>query len=94
MATCHYNLACIYQKIWKNQECCTHIERSIECQELDISLCKNDLERISRKIELIRCYLQYCAVLSQLGRHDRSLEVSKRIICSEKEIFGKCKKFC
>ena len=32
LATCHYNLACIYQKIWKNQECCAHIEQSIELQ--------------------------------------------------------------
>ncbi len=52
------------------------------------------MQKISKKIELIRCYLQYCAVLSQLGRHDRSLEISKRIISSEKEIFMKCLELC
>lgn len=49
---------------------------------------------MARQIDLIRCLLQYCAVLSQLNNHVRALEISKHIVRTEKDIFGKCRNLC
>ncbi|EAS07471.2 hypothetical protein TTHERM_00572070 (macronuclear) [Tetrahymena thermophila SB210] len=97
-----YNRACSYQGLWKLDKCNKYIDGVI--YNLETSLKNDFwpeyenfesqivLEKVAYKIKrqtfLVRCYLQQCAILSQLVLHEQAIQTAKKAISVLEDIYN------
>ncbi|KAL4510660.1 hypothetical protein ABPG72_004814 [Tetrahymena utriculariae] len=97
-----YNRACSYQGLWKLDKCNKYIDGVI--YNLETSLKNDfwpeyenfesqiALEKVAYKIKrqtfLVRCYLQQCAILSQLVFHQQAIQTAKKAISVIEDIYN------
>ncbi|KAM3136860.1 hypothetical protein pb186bvf_011119 [Paramecium bursaria] len=100
-----YNQACAYQCQWVLEKCSKYLDGVIYNMELAINEDEADLDNLASSHEkesqlvrrysfLARSYLQYCAILSQLGKHKNALANAKKAAQIMRNLFKVASKFC
>ncbi|CAD8190390.1 unnamed protein product [Paramecium octaurelia] len=100
-----YNQACTYQCQWVLDKCSKYLDGVIYNMELAIKEDEQDLENLASAQEkqaqlvkrytfLAKAYLQYTAILSQLGKHNKALINSQKAASIMRELFKIANQFC
>ncbi|CAD8180633.1 unnamed protein product [Paramecium octaurelia] len=93
-----YNQACAYQCQWILDKCSKYLDGVIYNMEIGIKEDEQDLQTlanvqekqaqlIKRQAFLVKAYLQYTAILSQLGKHKQALINSQKAAQTMRELF-------
>ncbi|CAD8199241.1 unnamed protein product [Paramecium pentaurelia] len=100
-----YNQACAYQCQWILDKCSKYLDGVIYNMEIGIKEDEQDLQTltnvqekqaqlIKRQAFLVKAYLQYTAILSQLGKHKQALINSQKAAQTMRELFKIANSFC
>ncbi|CAD8110216.1 unnamed protein product [Paramecium sonneborni] len=100
-----YNQACAYQCQWILDKCSKYLDGVIYNMEIGIKEDEQDLQTlpnlqekqaqlIKRQTFLVKAYLQYTAILSQLGKHKQALINSQKAAQTMRELFKIANNFC
>ncbi|CAD8105326.1 unnamed protein product [Paramecium sonneborni] len=100
-----YNQACAYQCQWILDKCSKYLDGVIYNMEIGIKEDEQDLQTlanvqetqaqlIKRQTFLVKAYLQYTAILSQLGKHKQALINSQKAAQTMRELFKIANSFC
>ncbi|CAD8184074.1 unnamed protein product [Paramecium pentaurelia] len=100
-----YNQACAYQCQWVLDKCSKYLDGVIYNMELAIKEDELDLENfataqekqaqlVKRYTFLAKAYLQYTAILSQMGKHNMALVNSQKAASTMRELFKIANHFC
>ncbi|CAD8169311.1 unnamed protein product [Paramecium octaurelia] len=100
-----YNQACVYQCQWVLDKCSKYLDGVIYNMELAIKEDEQDLENfataqekqaqlVKRQTFLAKAYLQYTAILSQMGKHNKALLNSQKAATTMRELFKIANHFC
>ncbi|CAD8076454.1 unnamed protein product [Paramecium primaurelia] len=100
-----YNQACAYQCQWILDKCSKYLDGVIYNMEIGIKEDEQDLQTLSnvqekqaqlikRQAFLVKAYLQYTAILSQLGKHKQALLNSQKAAQTMRELFKIANSFC
>ncbi|CAD8090588.1 unnamed protein product [Paramecium primaurelia] len=100
-----YNQACTYQCQWVLDKCSKYLDSVIYNMELAIKEDEQDLENfvsvqekqaqlVKRQTFLAKAYLQYTAILSQMGKHNKALINSQKAASIMRELFKIANQFC
>ena len=70
------NLGYCYQSVWVLDKCKQYLECAIFNLEQSIQENEGEAFRVRRSIFLVKTYLQYCAILSQMEQHEEALLIT------------------